>query len=338
MINAEVHGLTADAVTDTERAVLGLTSARAISDFFNRYADDFLGCPIAAVRFRSGRIDVVWGVELVDGRAVALKAHRQPIDMEALRATREAQQELAATGFPCPEPLSSPDRLDGHVVTAETLMSDGVLPDGRDPLHRRLLADGLAKHIDLLRHRRDLLDRVAGPSWCQYHRGPWPTPHDTMVDFSSTPAGYEWLDSFARQASDQILAHRGEEQVVGHADWYAGNTAVSGQYLVASFDWELVADAEAVIAGFTAACYAASPASGANLSTPEMAAGFLLDYDAARGARSTLSEQRAAAGAVAWILAFNARWQVGLIPHRIADMTTVTLVEQRQRDYLDIAW
>ena len=49
MINAEVHGLTADAVTDTERAVLGLTSAQAISDFFNRYADDFLGCPIAGV-------------------------------------------------------------------------------------------------------------------------------------------------------------------------------------------------------------------------------------------------------------------------------------------------
>lgn len=262
--------------------MLNLTSAAAIEDFFNGYATQVLGSPIATVRFRSGRIDVVWGVELEDGRAVALKAHRPPVDLDALRATREAQRELAATGFPCPAPLSGPDEVDGHVVTAESLMSDGVMPDGHDPLHRRLLVAGLAKHIALLTHRRDLIDRVSGPSWCRYHDGPWPTPHDSIVDFSATPPGYEWLDWFGRQAADQILAHRGEERVLGHADWYAGNAAVRGQELVASFDWELVADAEAVIAGFTAACFAASPASGANLSTPEMAVMFLQEYETAR--------------------------------------------------------
>ena len=42
---------------------------------------------------------------------------------------------------------------------------------------------------------------------------------------------------------------------MGHADWYAGNTAVVEGQLVGTFDWELVADTEAVIAGFTASVF-----------------------------------------------------------------------------------
>ena len=98
-----------------------------------------------------------------------------------------------------------------------------------------------------------------------------------------------------KRAADQILAHRAaEEVVVGHADWYAGNAAIAGGVLVATFDWELVADAEAVIAGFTAACYAASSTSGAGLSTPEEVAVFLRDYDVARG--SSADRPRTARG------------------------------------------
>lgn len=54
--------------------------------------------------------------------------------------------------------------------------------------------------------------------------------------------------------------------VVGHADWYAGNVAVADRHLVASYDWELVADTEGVVAGFTAAACAASSTSGGGLS------------------------------------------------------------------------
>jgi hypothetical protein len=52
----------------------------------------------------------------------------------------------------------------------------------------------------------------------------------------------------------------------------------------------------------------------------------------------TPRDKRAAAGAVAWILSFNARWQVALRPHGIADMSIVDMVEKRQRDYLDLDW
>ena len=115
---------------------------------------------------------------------------------------------------------------------------------------------------------------------------------------------------------------------MGHADWYAGNTAVVDGALVGTFDWELVADTEAVIAGFTAACYASSSTGGGGLSTPEEVAAFLRDYEDARGQPLSERERRTAAGAAAWILAFNARWQVALIDHGLCDDATVALVQR----------
>lgn len=326
-------------ITGTERAVLGAESVAEVLTFFSAYTDDRLGSPITRIRFRSGRIDVVWGVELADGREVVIKCHRLPADLEAIAAAMDAKQLLRAADFPCPEPLSGPDEVDGRVLILETLLGEGVVPDGRDPDHRRLLAAGLAWHIDVLRSRPDLLHRAgSGPSWCHYQAGPWPVPHDPIVDFRSTPDGYAWLDRYARRAADQILTHRADDVVVGHADWYAGNASVAGGALVATFDWELVADAEAVIAGFTAACYAASSTSGAGLSTPEDVAEFLRDYEVARDTPLAGPEQRAAAGAAAWILAFNARWELGLREHGLDQGATLTLVRERQEDYLAITW
>jgi hypothetical protein len=159
------------------------------------------------------------------------------------------------------------------------------------------------------------------------------------VNFDRTPAGFAWLDTFGERAAAQILAHRDAgDAVVGHADWYAGNTTVAGDALVGTFDWELVTDTEAVIAGFTAACYAASSTSGRGLSTPEEVVAFLRDYDIARGEPFTSHEQRAAAGAAAWILAVNARWELALQGPGADDGRTVSLVRQRQEDYLSLAW
>lgn len=119
--------------------------------------------------------------------------------------------------------------------------------------------------------------------------------------------------------------------MVGHADWYAGNTAVVDGALVGTFDWELVADTEAVIAGFAASCYASSSTGGGGLSTPEEVAAFMIDYNHARGRPLSHREQRAAAGAAAWILAFNARWQVALIDLGHCDEATVALVRDANR-------
>jgi hypothetical protein len=327
------------AISGTERAIYGSVTSLALRTFLDAWARDSLGSSIVQVLFRAGRIDVVWGVELSDGRSVVIKTHRPPVDMDAIRSANEAQRLLAAAGFPSAIPLAGPDEVEGQVLTAETLIL-GSPPDGRSAPIRLMLAEGLARHIDILRKHPDLARKAgAGPSWCHYQSGPWPIPHDPIVDFRSTPDGFAWLDEFGRQAAEQILAHRDAEAVVvGHADWYAGNTAVSADVLVGTFDWELVADTEAVIAGFAAAAFAASSTGGGGLSTPEEVMAFMRDYDTARGQPLTSREQRAAAGAAAWILAFNARWQVGLIDHGLCDEATVSLVRERREEYLALAW
>ncbi|GAA5001468.1 phosphotransferase [Actinopolymorpha pittospori] len=326
-------------ISDTERAVHGAVTLPELHRFLDAWAQDRLGSAIAEVRFRAGRIDAVWGVELQDGRAAVIKAHRTPADLDAAQATVDAQRALAAAGFPCPVPLAGPEEVEGRVLTAETLIV-GASPDGRDPAVRRLLADGLSRHIEMLRARPDLLQRAgSGPSWCHYQSGPWPVPHDTIVDFRATLAGFEWLDAFGQRAADQILNNReAEKTVVGHADWYAGNTAVVEGQLVGTFDWELVADTEAVIAGFTASSYASSATTGGGLSTPEEVADFLHNYEEVRGQPFSTRERRTAAAAAAWILAFNARWQAALIVHGICDYATIALVQEHQEDYLSLSW
>lgn len=325
--------------TGTERAVLGLDSAGQVLALFSAHTERRLGQPISAVRFRAGRIDAVWGVELADGRAVVVKAHRPPVDLTAVAAAVEAQRLLWEAGFPCPRPLAGPDDVAGAVLVVEALVDGGAAPDGRATGVRPLLAAGLARHVDVLRGSPGLLDRAgAGPSWCRYQLGPWPVPHDTIVDVRSVPDGYGWVDDHARWASEQVLAHRaGQEVVCGHADWYAGNVAVADGRLVSTFDWELVADTEAVIAGFAAAGYASSATSGAGLSTPEEVVGFLQDYEEARGARLSRTEQRAAAGAAAWIVAFNARWEVALLGGQ-GEGATTALLRERGEDHLGATW
>lgn len=329
-----------DPPSDTERAVFGSVTSEEMHAFLNAYLNQQLGSGIARVRFRAGRIDMVWGVELDDGRAVVIKVHRSPADLEALGVVVDALGLLSTAGFPCPPPLSGPDDVDGRVVTTQTLLS-GEVPDGHDPATRLLLARGLAQHIELLRHHPGIIGRAgAGPSWCHYAGGPWPVPHDTLVDFTTTTPGYEWLDQFGRRASDQILAHRDVDTVVvGHADWYAGNCVVANGALVGTFDWELVADTEAVIAGFAAACYGQRATSAGGLSTPEQVADFMRDYDSARAAPLNEAERTTAAAAAAWICAFTARWQVALLEHDLSDdYPHVIQVQQRQDDYLGLTW
>lgn len=46
--------------------------------------------------------------------------------------------------------------------------------------------------------------------------------------------------------------------MVDHGDWYGGNLLVRNGKVSATYDWDLIADTEPVIAGMAAACYAAS--------------------------------------------------------------------------------
>jgi hypothetical protein len=138
----------------------------------------------------------------VTGVTSWVKAHRQPVDIAALTAAHVAQRLLADAGFPCPRPLSGPDRFEGLVLTTGTLIARGGRASGRRPAVRQTMAAGLAAHIDILRSHAELVAMAgAGPAWCRYQSGPWPTPHDAIFNFRSTPDGFAWLDRLAAEAA-----------------------------------------------------------------------------------------------------------------------------------------
>lgn len=136
--------MASEPVRGPEQAVFGENNAGAIAGRLAGYLARHLGTGLAEVLFRAGRIDAVWGVRTDDGRDIVIKAHRAPVDLPAREATVAAQRILVAAGFPCPVPLSGPDRFDGLVLSAETLIGGGVVESGRRPGARRAMAGGLA--------------------------------------------------------------------------------------------------------------------------------------------------------------------------------------------------
>ena len=95
-----------------------------------------------------------------------------------------------------------------------------------------------------------------GPSWTRYAAGPWPEPHDPIYDFRGTPAGWEWLDRYARKATvDLVGLHDPDRLALGHGDWSAGNLRFAHGRVVAAFDWDVVAEDEAVLVGLSAGAF-----------------------------------------------------------------------------------
>lgn len=310
-----------------------------------RYAGDVLGSHIGEVILRAGRIDAVWAVRLLDGRSVVIKAHRQPVDQQARRATVRAQSILSDAGFPCPAPISGSAEFEGLTLTTETFMTQGSARSGRDPLIRRALAQGLSEHIEILRSDPGLVDVAGfGPAWCRYQSGPWPTPHDIIFDFTATPAGWEWLDRFAADAAKQVAATDDGDRVVGHGDWYCGNVRFIGKRLASTFDWDLVSASEPVIAGFAAATFTEGGAheQGAahepDVPTPQDVVAFLADYESYLPRQFTAREQAAAAAAASWTLAYNARCELAFLRGAAATGSGLDLVRRRGAEYLALRW
>lgn len=294
-----------------ERVFFGDVSRAEIDTWVARVAAGLLGVADAAVRFRAGRIDAVYGLALPDGREVVLKLHRPPAEPRALAAVAEVLDHLAAAGFPCPRPLAGPVVRDGRVLTVQAFLPGGEVPDPRRPGDRGLLARGLAEHVALLRGAvPDVAGRLGpGPAWTRYHGGPWPEPHDPIFDFSATPAGWEWLDAYAREAAADVHALRGgHPPVLAHGDWYAGNVRIADGRVVAVFDWDLVAEPEPVVAGLSAG---GLPTDGAP--TAAEVAAFLADHEHARGTPLGRDGWRLAAAAARWVLAFNARCDLAML-------------------------
>ncbi|NEA30761.1 phosphotransferase [Streptomyces sp. SID13031] len=329
-----------ESLSGTERAIFGDTSVDAIADLLDRYLTRELNSPVTEVLFRAGRVDAVWAVRTGDDQGVIVKAHRQPVDLTARHATATAQRLLADAGFPCPQPASGPDQFEGLVLSAETLMTAGRPGSGRHPSVRRSMAAGLAEHVEILRGHPELTPQVGpGPAWCQYQSGPWPTPHDPIFDFRTTPEGYSWLDSFARTAADRLIRPADHEPiVVGHADWYGGNLRFDGNRLVAAFDWDLVADTEPVIAGLSAAAYTDNGGDVSDLPSPDDVVAFLKDYEAAISRSFSKTQQRVAAAAASWVIAYNARCELSMLVGESQPGSPLELARVHRDRYLELTW
>ena len=153
--------------------------------------------------FRAGRVDAVYGLQLSDAGRVVLKVHRPPVELAHLAATVAGCATQRAR-LPMPGPLDGPVLVDGRTVTVESLLTEGTAEDAHRPAIRQAMVAALAEQVELLAEvpggTGALASRLGpGPSWTRYAGGPWPEPHDPVFDFSTTPAGWQWLDDYGRR-------------------------------------------------------------------------------------------------------------------------------------------
>ena len=329
--------MSASRVEGIERAIFGHVAEAEVDGWLDRLVSSRLSTGMRGVLFRSGRVSAVYGLQLEDGAQVVVKVHRGHPDLESLGAAATSQRWLAEHGYPAPLPIDGPSVFDDHVAVIETLLDRGTPADPHHPVVQHAIAASLADQIRILAEMELPAALTVRPAWAIYQRGPWPTPHDPIFDFANTPAGFEWLDAFAQQASDMLVSSD-LAPTVGHSDWYPGNVLVADGVVTAAFDWDsLIVDSEAVIAGLSAGCCTSGGTAWAG-PTPEEVAAFITDYATQRGDPLSALERRTALGAAYWTLAYNARCQLswfGAASPPRPGSTLAALANHRDR-YLDL--
>ncbi len=330
-----------ESTSGIERAVFGAFGRDEIDAWLGRHLRDRLGAGLSRVLFRAGRVSAAYGVLLDDGREVAVKVHRRPVDsgrLAYLAAAAACQRRLAA--YRCPRPVDGPATTDGVTAVVETLLAEGEAGDARDPVIRRALARSLRTQVDLLRGFPvdDLL--VGAPAWRHYEQGPWPEPHDAIFDFTATPTGFRWLDDLARRAAD-VCNRSAHVDTIAHVDWVCGNARFGGGQLTAGYDWDsLAAGSEAVLVGFSAGAFTEGSTAGDETPTPAEVTAFLRDYEDSRPRPFTAAEQQAAAAAATWVLAYNARCVVSFLPRGESPSPGSPLhaLDRHREAYLHLRW
>jgi hypothetical protein len=95
-----------------------------------------------------------------------------------------------------------------------------------------------------------------------------------------------------------------------------------------------------VLVGLSAGSFTQGSTAGANVPTPVEATAFLRDYEEVRSQRFSESEQRTAAAAVTWVLAYNARCTVSLLPPGglLPGGSSLHALNTHGGAYLDLRW
>lgn len=265
-----------------------------------------LGAPIERTALFGAGVGCVHGGPLPDGRRVVVKLHAPRVSVRFLAGMQEVQRHLAAGGFPCPQPLAGPLRLERSTAVAESLLDRGNDADAHDPAIRRVMAQSLAWLVERCRPLaglgalRDHLMRVPAGAL-------WPTPHDPRFDFEGTSAGAEWIDRIAEEA---MAVPAAGDWVVGHGDWRVEHLRFENCAVSAVYDWDSVRiDREPALVGAAAYAFTAnwSRTDLVYLPTLEEALAFVADYEEARGAPFTAAEHRSARASLVYMMGYSAR-------------------------------
>lgn len=307
-----------------EQLVFGTDRPDAIASLLSETCREKMGTEPQGALFYTSSVGCTAGLRLADGSEAVLKAYPSRWTEPFLAAVDRVQAHLAASGFPCPEPVAEPrPHAHGH-VRFESVLPDPGPQDDRSPVARRTFAAALAGQI----HACAGLDGTEplGEAPLRTPSGHlYPEPHSPIFDFGSSGAGAEWIDGFAAQAKELRDADD-TTPVVAHTDWSARNVRIAGDRLLAAYDWDSLALVpESVAIGQAALSWSLNFEEGTTDTVPnaDQVTAFLQEYDEARGAPLGDAQRRGAYGAALWLLAYVARCEHALGMTGVAPATDV---------------
>ncbi|MER5438301.1 hypothetical protein [Streptomyces sp. NPDC002790] len=264
---------------------------------------DQLGNEPASVLFERRSLSAVFGLKLVDGRDVVVKAREADGRAASCLA---AQARLAERGFPCARPLTPVVGVGALAVHAEESRAGGELLGGNSP---DVAVRYAAVFAWLMAELADVTPAPPpNPRWVRWDHadsGTWPAID--FLDERDQSAVPEYVVETAERARTRLLA-TGLPCVLGHADFEAQNLRWHDDDVWAVHDWDSLAwQPEAALVG--AACGAFASVSPPTLAPVESSSAFLEAYQDLRGRSFTVEEQEIAWAASLWPAAHNARWE-----------------------------
>lgn len=295
--------------------VFGASTDDAVDAAADQFCRSHLGYPVEEVLFRRTSVGVVVGVRLTDGRRVVVKAHQPRQSRVTLAAVHRIQQHLYREGFPCPRPLLAATPLADGLATVEELVDAGEFRDTHDPIFRRLMAEALARQVELARACG--LPDALGRGWDPYAEDRlWPREgHSPIFDFQATAEGAEWIDAIAANVKLRIAPRTGGDSIVGHMDWSGKHFRFAGERVSVVYDWDsLRVRAEPAIVGVAAMTFTANfDLPNVRLTPePDEVRAFVDDYSELRARPLTRREREQAAAWATFIAAYLARCEHAL--------------------------
>ncbi|MGW6444355.1 phosphotransferase [Lentzea sp. NPDC055074] len=264
-----------------------------------------LGSASSSVFYSRESISSVFGVRLVDGREVYVKA--RPDDGRGASCLA-AQAFLASRGFPCPRPLTSVVVSDGVAVHAEEPLPGGEMLLGTSPSVVRRYAEVFARLMALLADV-SVPPPLPSPRWARWDHGdPGLWPAIDFLDARDQSVVPSFVLDVAARVRARLLA-TSLPCVLGHADFEAQNLTWQDGEVLAVHDWDSLAwQPESALVGAAAGAFA-------NFSPPslvpvESSAAFIETYQRVRGRAFSLEEMEIAWAASLWTAVHNARWEV----------------------------